>query len=434
VKRRTLIPLILGLAATAALGAEATAQSAGSMPGKEPIEHAARSIRLLHPAATGTARASAAATRSPRPRSAASTRSSQAGSPAVALTGSRSTTADRGFTEVTVADINDRGQIVGSLSTKYSGRGFMWQHGSLRILGQGQYASAAAINERGQIIGTSTSGSASNSPEGAALWENGRMRYLGFVFVTAINERGQIIGSRAVPRGNGYVSAPVTWENGTVRELSSAIDGSALAAAVNDRGQIVGTTAGRAVVWQNGTITDLGPGEAVDINEHGEIVGERHGHVVVWRDGGLTDLGPGTPLAINALGQIVWSRLIARGPVTIHAFLWRNGTATDLGTLGGTWSIPTAISDRGQVVGWSTDARGVAHGFVWQNGTMTLLPSPTGDERTQAIAINDRNQIIGDNCYGDCGYRSGPLSGSKFAVLWTLHPHRIDTLQILSTR
>ena len=39
--------------------------------------------------------------------------------------------------------------------------------------------------------------------------------------------------------------------------------------------------------------------------------------------------------------------------------------------------------------------------------------------RTRAFAINEHNQIIGDNCFQDCGLRAG-LYGSTFAVIWTL--------------
>ena len=126
--------------------------------------------------------------------------------------------------------------------------------------------------------------------------------------------------------------------------------------------------------------------------------------------------------AINERGQITGVTRTATGDM--HAFLWQNGTMTDLGTLGGAWSIPTAISNRGQVVGYSLDQSGEQHAFLWQNGKLIQLGSPKGEpgvhpSRTRAIAINENNQIIGDNCFQDCGLRRGSAR-SRFAVIWTL--------------
>jgi probable HAF family extracellular repeat protein len=146
-------------------------------------------------------------------------------------------------------------------------------------------------------------------------------------------------------------------------------------------------------VWQNGKVTELGLGvEPVAINERGQVIGFRAGPGCEWR--------------------------------CVHAVLWQKGIRTDLGTLGGKWAIPTAISDRGQVVGYmgygvDSTRSGEQHAFVWQDGVMTRLPSPFPGARTRAIAINDRNQIIGDNCLADCGSRE-PSARSKFAVIWTL--------------
>ena len=307
---------------------------------------------------------------------------------------------------VTVADINDHGQVVGQVRTARGGsRGFVWRNGLMRELGQPLYAGAWRINERGQIIGTSSS--ASDREQHAVTWENGKMIDLPPLgSVTAINERGQILGY--------FGSTAVIWENGKMRDLFAGGG----ASAINNRGQVVGGTKdGRALVWQNGRITSLGPGEAIDINERGEVVGQRDGRVVVWRKGTTIDLGPGTAVAINDSGQVIG----VRGPPggRFHAFLWQRGIMTDLGTLGGRWSFPTAISNRGQIVGYSLSRSGVQHAFLWHGGTMIELSSPKGNARTRAIAINENNQIIGDNCLDDCGRRA-PRFRSRFAVIWTL--------------
>jgi uncharacterized membrane protein len=44
--------------------------------------------------------------------------------------------------------------------------------------------------------------------------------------------------------------------------------------------------------------------------------------------------------------------------LTNEAFLYTNGTLTDLGTLGGADSVATGINASGQVVGYSTTTTG----------------------------------------------------------------------------
>lgn len=322
--------------------------------------------------------------------------------------------------DVGVSDINDRGLVVGSLKRDYdgSGRGFVGREGAWRLLGRGEWAGATRINERGQILGTS------GDDGHGVLWENGKRRNLGLTSVGSLNEAGQVLGGVGTAT-DGYAPTPALWTNGRVRPLPFAPRHST---AMNNLGEVVGVMPdGRAAEWQDGELTDLGAGEPIALNDHGEIVGVRGDDVIVWRGGTPTDIGPGQPVALNERGDVIVSNFGV-------ALLWRNGVMTDLGTLGGEWSVPTAISDSGQVVGYSADNRGRQYGFVWRNGTMTRLPSPPGyaGARTRALAINDRNQVIGDNCFLDCGFRMGPYSGNRFAVLWTLRGHRIETRLIWS--
>jgi probable HAF family extracellular repeat protein len=53
-------------------------------------------------------------------------------------------------------------------------------------------------------------------------------------------------------------------------------------------------------------------------------------------------------------------------------------TVTDLGTLGGTLSFAMGINDRGLVDGFSTVPGGDQHAFVWRDGVMTDLGTPGG--------------------------------------------------------
>lgn len=331
------------------------------------------------------------------------------------------------ISSVTVSDINDRGQVVGSLTRSYDDatRGFVWRKGALRLLGRGRFAGAREINDSGQIIGT--------SGDHEVLWKYGHAEWLWpLTSVWALNEAGQVLGGNLVGDDiHGYAPAPALWTNGVgVRSLPFA---PGLPTAMNNLGQVVGQMPdGRAAEWQDGELTDLGPGTPIAINDHGDIVGSRGEDVIMWRGGVPTDIGPGMPVAVNEHGEAI----ISSRPWPFHALLWRNGTMTDLGTLGGKFAVPAAISDSGQVVGSSSDSRGVQHGFVWQNGVMTRLPSPTGYKgaRTRALAINDHNQIIGDNCIWVCGENRSIRHPSRFAVLWTLRGNKIETRRLVDLR
>jgi probable HAF family extracellular repeat protein len=89
-------------------------------------------------------------------------------------------------------------------------------------------------------------------------------------------------------------------------------------------------------------------------------------HAFEWKNGVTTDLGtlPGGPssfaYAVNKRGLIVGQSQIGSidtltGAPEVRGVLWRNGQVIDLGTLGGNASNANAINDRGQVVGAATN-------------------------------------------------------------------------------
>src|SRR5205823_12890707 len=82
-------------------------------------------------------------------------------------------------------------------------------------------------------------------------------------------------------------------------------------------------------------------------------------------------------------------------PVPSRAFLWDNGTMSDLGTLPeANDSEAFGLNDRGAVVGDSGNDSLDGHGVLWQAGNVTDL-GDLGRPGTSAHAINDAGQVVG---------------------------------------
>jgi probable HAF family extracellular repeat protein len=138
------------------------------------------------------------------------------------------------------------------------------------------------------------------------------------------------------------------------------------------------------------TLTDLGDfpvtgsSEAHAINATGTVVGyaavtEEVTRAVLWNDGMMTDLGTLGGLnsfahGINDQAQVVGESAYHSGKNSVHAFLWQNGVMTDLNRLlahGSGWTLTsaTAISHDGRIVGTGTTPDGLMHAYL-------LTPDP----------------------------------------------------------
>jgi probable HAF family extracellular repeat protein len=227
----------------------------------------------------------------------------------------------------------------------------------------------------------------------------------------SLNEEGQVRADVqwTVPDPQGRI---VLWQRGRARFVEPAgVD--AYSSDLSDTGQVVGSADGiDAFAWQGGTWRLLAPGvpsRAEANNDVGQVAGVRFpdpespGQVVVWQPDGTVVPAPvatANPVVvdINDRGQVLFVDH-ASGPEPVPLVWQVGGGVTELGSLGGGFTVPSDINDRGQVVGSSGAADGLAHAFLWEDGRMTDLGGPFGGPPgyagARAVAVNEHGDVVG---------------------------------------
>jgi probable HAF family extracellular repeat protein len=209
-------------------------------------------------------------------------------------------------------------------------------------------------------------------------------------------------------------------------------------------------------------VTDLGSlrgapfSMAVGLNDVGTVAGasllpdESAQHAVLWHRGQIADIGaPGlggpnsAVYAVNLRGQASGAGEIATVDpngedfcgygthLICRAFVWKDGEATALPTLGGNNAEAGEINDRGVVAGNAENATVDStcpspkvqvlqeKPVVWENGAIRELPTPSGDPDGWTFGINDRDQVVGAS--GVCATineDTGVYILSRHALLW----------------
>jgi len=315
----------------------------------------------------------------------------------------------------------------------------IWQNATaiqLNPLVPGYNTFAQWVSDSGLIAGLAENGQIdplTTSPETVAtLWYQGFAWTLGTLggassAAQAVNNVGQVVGAAATavadPNADGFGNYYVPWWSVATEQ--------------------------HAFLWQAGFLFDLGTlggtdSVAVAINQSGQVAGYSllntpvnastgipAMHAFLWQNGTMSDLGSlgGTvsqAALINDSGQVIGTSTLA-GDQTTHSFIWQNGTMTDMGTLGGDNSTAIWINNAGQAVGYAQLAGdATSHAFLWQNGTMTDLGTLTGDACSEAYGVNSGGQVVGDSgsACGGHPFKRGFLwqPGGAMVDVSTLYP------------
>jgi probable HAF family extracellular repeat protein len=342
--------------------------------------------------------------------------------------------------------INNAGVVAGGAATPSQGGGlsqtaFLWYRGHMTDLGTLGGLDCPACNSAAG--GPNASGESALNSETSETDPNGE-DFCGFgthrQCLGAIWKHGRLTALAPLPGGN---NAQAYWINNRGQAVGfSENSTSDLTCPIATPFQVLRF---EAVIWEpNGEIQELRPlkGDTVafgfGINDKGQTVGSSGlcsntslppansmgPHAVLWeRDGSPTDLGslggtlPNVATSVNNRGEVDGASQTQDG--NIHAFLWtRNTGMQDLGTLQGDFfSVATCcntVNNRAQVVGFSFPGPlGSGRAFLWQNGVMTdlntLIPAGSPWYLQAAESINDAGQIAG----------YGTINGETHAFLAT---------------
>jgi probable HAF family extracellular repeat protein len=358
--------------------------------------------------------------------------------------------------------LNSRGTIVGSSATSIpltstsdvfvcgsvlgfvpaSFHAFEWQKGVVTDLGalppsEENCSNAGAVNASGESAGTSEIDEVDPvlgvKEIRAVLWKQGEIINLGTLggrasvgSVGGINNRGQVVGAatNAIPdpfsflyslagNSNGTQTRAFLWQRGVIEDLGTLGGPDAWAFFVNERSQIAGQS-----------FTNSTPNPVTGIPTEDPFL---------WEDGRMIDLGTlggtlGFPSALNNRGQVIGTSNLA-GDTIADPFLWDRGKLIDLftDTVGGNPTLAFAINDRGEIVGAAAFPNAPFDAFLWRKGVATDL-GHLDDCGSLAFGINSRGQVVGGtfSCGAGTHARAFLWENGSMVDLNTLIPYDSD--------
>jgi probable HAF family extracellular repeat protein len=293
---------------------------------------------------------------------------------------------------------------------------------NLGVPGGGNTAAAASINNIGWAAGDSYQ--AGNTNEHAELWvgvpfdlgtlggansavawpnKNTNGQIAGIAETADVNPLGEDWSCALAnfPTITNHVCLGFIWEAGMMSPLTPLPGGiDSYAAGINNLGQVAG--------WAENGVHDPTCGLPQVLQFEAVVWGPKLGE--------LTQLSPLLPdpdsaaTAINDKGQVVGiSGLCSNavgGTSAEHAVLWEpNGKPINLGNFDGgiAWNTPTAINNRGEVVGFANlpntpNGQFNPVAFLWTKGHgIQQLPPLGQDTNSWAWGINQQGHVVGQS-------------------------------------
>jgi probable HAF family extracellular repeat protein len=211
----------------------------------------------------------------------------------------------------------------------------------------------------------------------------------------------------STPHNVGYINLGFVWQNNQMRGLPPFPGGNnGFATGANNLGQVVGWAENgihdpncccSQVLQFHPAMWTLGPDQIHDLPL---IAGDSSGAATAINDNGQI-------VGISGICDQAVGRRTAK-----HAVLWQNGTVTDIypNAPAPWWNTPTAINQRGDVVGFAGDPAfvegDILHAFMWtrDDGIRQLKPLPNRTPPhvdSEAYGINEARQVVGVSCDAD---------------------------------
>src|SRR5213596_2915346 len=212
----------------------------------------------------------------------------------------------------------------------------------------------------------------------------------------------------STPNNVGYINLGFVWQNNQMRGLPNFPGGNnGFATGANNLGQAVGWAENGVhdpnccctqVLQFRPAMWTLGPPD--QIHELPLIPGDSSGAATAINDNNQI-------VGISGICDQAVGRHTAK-----HAVLWDNGTVTDIypNAPAPWWNTPTAINQRGDVVGFAGDPAfvegDILHAFMWtrDNGIQVLKPLRGRVPQhvdSEAYGINEAGQVVGVSCAAD---------------------------------